>query len=56
MGHIFMFQLLCLAEKSTIAGSLFTQQYYKELLDQIVCFGIMNSDGQKVFTTGQFFR
>ena len=34
----------------------FTQQFYKELSDQIVCFGIMSSGGHEVLTTGAYFK
>ena len=43
-------------EKFIIVGNHSTQQFYKELLNQIVCFGIMNSDGQEVYTIGPYSK
>ena len=39
-------------DKIITVESHFIQQFYKELLKQIICFDIMSSGGQEVFTTG----
>ena len=42
-------------EKTVIVGSHSTHQFYGQLFHKTVCSGILNSDGNEVYTIGLFF-